>query len=140
MAIEYHSGERGNPGVTVSITGSDGVVRRTVIPAFILTDAAGNPLNGSTFGAWTTGATAQDLRYISSGELQVYGLSGGDTIAVTRSIDGTHYVAQSLTSNTLTVVATISADGIYAFPGGGYLKWTQTGSASTPTITLRAGG
>jgi hypothetical protein len=87
---------------------------------------------------WAAGATAQDLRNYGSAEVQVAGLSGGDTIAFTRSLDGTNYKAVSWIDQSFATGSTVSADGIYSLPGGGYLKWTKTGAASTPTVTVRA--
>lgn len=43
MAITYHVGLRGVPGFTIGITGSDGVTRQTVIPAYVPVDTSGNP-------------------------------------------------------------------------------------------------
>jgi hypothetical protein len=88
--------------------------------------------------ALAAAATPYDARLYGSAEAQVTGLSGGDTIAFTRSLDGTNYATVSWIDQTFATGSTISANGIYSFPGGGYLKWTQTGSASTPTVTVRA--
>ncbi len=87
---------------------------------------------------WVTGATAQDTRNYENVEVQVASLTSPDTIAFTRSIDGTNYTAVSWIDQNFATGSTISANGIYGFPGGGYLKWTKTGSAGTPTVTVRA--
>jgi hypothetical protein len=90
--------------------------------------------------AWSTGATPRDVRSFSNVTLQVAGLSGGDTIAVTGSLDGTNYTALTGIDANFNLATTISANGIYSYSGGQYLKYAQTGSASTPTVTIRAGG
>lgn len=88
--------------------------------------------------AWANGSTPQDMTNFETVEIQVAGLSGGDSIAITRTLDGSAYVAQTgISTADLSTVASITADGIYAFTGGGNLKWAKTGSASTPTVTIR---
>lgn len=87
-----------------------------------------------------TSGTAIDVSSYGSVSLQVHGLSGGDTLAVTKQTDGTNFSPISgISEADYSVVATISADGIYDYPGGGLIKYTKTGSASTPTVSLRAG-
>lgn len=89
---------------------------------------------------WGVGATAQNVTDFPSVQIQVAGLSGGDTIAITRSIDGDNYVAQSLVGSDFTVVTSISANGIYSAQGGGFIKYAKTGSASTPAVSIVNGG
>lgn len=73
----------------------------------------------------------QDARNYGSVTIQVSGLSGGDSIAVTGSVDGTNYLIQR----------TIITDGIYScLPGGMQYKYAKAGSASTPVVTYSAGG
>lgn len=122
--------------VTIS-NGNDSVVIDKIIPC----DANGEPtgIASAVPATWVNGATAQDFRTFGTVELQVASLSGGDTIAVTRSIDGANYVAQSYVASDFSTGATISANGIYSYPGGGSLKWTKTGAASSPTVTVRSG-
>lgn len=86
--------------------------------------------------AWTSDATAQDMRAYADAEVQISGLTGGDTITFTRSIDGTNYVTTTYFADAGTGTV-ISANGIYGLAGFGYLKWSKAGTASTPTITIR---
>lgn len=87
---------------------------------------------------WSNGAEAFDVRYYSSAELQISGLSGGDTITVSRSLDGTNFITQTWIASDFSSGSTISANGLYTFSAGGFLKWSKTGSASTPAVTIRA--
>lgn len=123
------------PSGAVAFRASDG--------SAMLTDAA-NPLPArppvQMPAAWANGATPQDLRTFDSAVIQVVGLSGGDTIAVSRSIDGTNFVAQSLIAADFSIQTTIAQDGVYSMPAQGYIKYAKTGSASAPVVTLRAGG
>lgn len=105
-----------------------------------LTDSNGNPIPAATPAPWVTGSTPQDARSFNAVTIQVEGLSGGDTIAVTGSLSGNGYTALTGIGADFSTVTTISADGIYSFDGGQYLKWAKTGSASTPTLTIRTGG
>lgn len=84
--------------------------------------------------AWVSGA--MDMRNYTGATVQVHGLSGGDTIQVSESWDNINAVVQSWIKNDFTTGSTISADGNYAFIGGGYLTFAKTGSASTPTLTI----
>lgn len=97
-------------------------------------------LSASTTPAtWTTGTTAQDARNYASVTLQISGLSGGDSITVTGSLDSANYVTLGWVDQIFNTGSSITASGIYSFPGGRYLKWIKTGSSSTPTLTIRAG-
>lgn len=84
-------------------------------------------------------ARVLDLREEEETEFQVSGLSGGDTIAVTRSFDAVNYVPHFLLTNMLDSATTIGADNIYQCSAAGYLKFAKTGTASTPTISIRRG-
>jgi len=95
------------------------------------------PIQGAA--AWSNGAAAVDLRLLDNAQIQISGLSGGDSITITRSLDGTNYVPQSIVGNDYSVASNITTNGIYTVPAGGYLKWAKTGTASTPTVTIRAG-
>lgn len=132
-------------GTTVSITTTGGTPSGNTV-------FAGNTRCGSgdvsppamlpaqaAAATWVTGSTAQDARNYGSVTIQVSGLSGGDSIAVTGSLLGSSYAPLTGIGADFSTAATITADGIYSFPGGQYLKWAQTGSASTPTVTIRAG-
>jgi len=46
--VEYHTGERGYPGFTVSTTAPDGKVYRQVIPAYAAVDSTGNTVGGGS--------------------------------------------------------------------------------------------
>lgn len=81
---------------------------------------------------------AQDARIVEGVEIQVAGLVNGDSIAVTRSLDGANYAAQvGISTADLSTVTAITANGIYAFTGGGMVKWTKTGPGAAPTVTIR---
>lgn len=120
-----------------------------IAPASAQTFNMGAPVNlanpmpvqlaASAPAVWTTGALAQDARGYGSVTIQVSGLSGGDAISVTGSLDGTNYATLTGIDTGFNLAPTITANGIYSYSGGQYLKWTQTGSASTPVITIRAG-
>lgn len=84
-------------------------------------------------------AVSVDLREEEDTEFQVSGLSGGDTIAVTRSFDNTAFWPVTMFDGVFNDVTSIAADNIYSCSGAGYLKFTKTGSASTPTISVRRG-
>lgn len=84
---------------------------------------------------WTSGAT-MDMRTYTGVTVQVFGLSGGDTIQVSESYDNAHSNVQSWIKNDFTVGNTISAAGNYSFSGGGYMTFAKTGSASTPSLTI----
>lgn len=89
---------------------------------------------------WPGGGEAMDLRAWATATVQVSGLSGGDSITVSASLDDTAYAPVSgMARADAVIVAVIEADGVYDFPATGFLKWTQTGGASTPTLILRAG-
>jgi hypothetical protein len=96
-------------------------------------------VGASAPSASVTAGSVVDTSSFGSVNLQVQGLSGGDTLTVSRSVDGTNYVTQSGIAQDYTVVSSIVADGIYSYPGGDSIKYTKTGSASSPTVTLRAG-
>lgn len=140
--LSWHSGRRGFVGFLAYITGTDGVSRGGVIPAMTLVNSAGIEAAVGAPAAATTAGTAYDARNYGAATAQISGLSGGDTIAFTQSIDGTIYVAVSWIDQGFgsggASPYTISANGIYSFPGGGYLKWVKTGVASTPAVTVRA--
>lgn len=70
-------------------------------------------------------------------DVQVSGLSGGDSLAVSRSINGDTFTTAELYDMEYTTVSTITADGFYSAPGYAHLKFTKTGSASTPTVLVR---
>ena len=111
-----------NPGAPVSLTNPMPVQLAASVPV-----------------VWTTGTTAQDARGYGSVTIQVSGLSGGDAISVTGSVDGVNYAALTGIDTAFNLATSITTNGIYRFSGGQYLKWAQTGSASAPTITIRAG-
>lgn len=77
----------------------------------------------------TTPATI-DCRSTDEVEIQITALAGGDTITVTRSLDNVTFFNQM-------VAGPIAANTLYTEQAGGYIKFTKTGSASTPTITIR---
>lgn len=98
-------------------------------------------LTSSDARVWTDGTIAQDVRAFGLAEVQVTGLSGGDTISFTRSLTctGTYLpLTGYYDQNGGGAYATVAADNIVLLRGGGCLKNTKTGSASTPTITIRA--
>ncbi len=84
--------------------------------------------------AWVSGV--KDMRAYSGVTVQVHGLSGGDTIQLNQSYDGTNTFVQSWSKNDLTVGSVISSDGAYTFIGGGYVSFVRTGNASAPTLTI----
>lgn len=90
---------------------------------------------------WAPLTDVHDLTAYALAEMQVSGLAGGDTLAVTRSLDTANFAAVSAIydMNGEGPFAQIAEDGIYLVPGGGWLSLEQSGSASSPVITLRAG-
>jgi hypothetical protein len=71
------------------------------------------------------------------GYLSVTGLSGGDTITVNSSLTGGGFSPCSVVALAdFSELATITADGDYTFPVAGFVSFTQTGSASEPTVDL----
>jgi hypothetical protein len=72
-------------------------------------------------------------------EIHISALSGGDSIAVSRSLnDEAAYVTWPLTDREgNTVSSSFTAPGIYFADGGAWLKFTKTGSAATTTIYVR---
>jgi len=80
-----------------------------------------------------------DLREEEETEFQVTGLSGGDTIAVTRSFDKVGFAPMMVFNGVFDSFTSIAADHIYSCPAAGYLTFTKTGTASTPTISVRRG-
>lgn len=89
---------------------------------------------------WPDGAEARDLRAYATATLQVTGLSGGDSITISASLDGSAYAPLSgMARADTTIAARIGSDGVYDFPATGFLKWTKAGAASSPTVTIRAG-
>lgn len=88
----------------------------------------------------TTGWAAANVKSCAgygSALLQIQGLSGGDTIQLSGTIDGTNYtVLSGINLNTNGSLTTISADGSYAFPAVGSIKYAKTGVGSTPTVGL----
>ncbi len=83
---------------------------------------------------WISGT--KDMTEYSGVTVQVNGLSGGDTIQINQSYDGTNTFVQSWSKNDLTVGSVISSDGAYTFIGGGYVSFSRTGDVSTPTLTI----
>lgn len=102
-------------------------------------DAAGNLVDVSD-AAVTTGWAAANVKSCAgygSALVQVQGLSGGDSIALSGTADGTNYVVLSgINLNSNASLTSITADGIYAFPTVGSIKYAKTGVASTPTVAL----
>lgn len=92
----------------------------------------------SSFVLGSTPVTV-DLREEQETEFQVTGLSGGDTITVTRSFDNVAFVPRTMFNDVFGDFTSITADHIYSIAAAGYLKFTKTGTASTPTISIRRG-
>ncbi|WP_156840070.1 hypothetical protein [Novosphingobium aquimarinum] len=91
--------------------------------------------------AWNSLSSVQDLTGFASAEVQVSGLSGGDRLAFLRSLDEESFVPVTSVydMNGNGPFASVSSDGIYLLPGGGWLKLERSGTASTPSLTVRAG-
>ncbi|SFR79772.1 hypothetical protein [Sphingomonas jatrophae] len=88
--------------------------------------------------AWGNGAVPQDMRAYRDVEVQVSGLSGGDSISITRSlVEGGTYVAPKWVSHAFETGDVITADGTYGFSGFALLKWAKTGNASNPSVVIR---
>ncbi|SFR86711.1 hypothetical protein [Sphingomonas jatrophae] len=99
-----------------------------------LTAAA--PMQAAT--TWSNGAVAQDMRAFATVELEVSGLSGGDTITVFRTLTaGGTPKAQAWVDGTLQTGTAIGSDGTYSFTGSGFMTWSKTGAASTPAVVIR---
>lgn len=113
--------------------------RHEVKPMISVT-AEGDPVNARP-ATWTAPATSLDVRDYGFVEVQFAGISGGDTYAVTRSLDGAnfHALAGIYDQSGSGPYATIAQNGIYSLLGGGFLRAVKTGSASTPTLTYRLG-
>lgn len=90
--------------------------------------------------AWNPLTDIQDLGAFAMAEVQVSGLAGGDTLAFLRSLDNVAFapVTAVYDMNGNGPFAAITSDGIYLLPGGGWLKLERSGSASVPSITIRA--
>jgi hypothetical protein len=69
--------------------------------------------------------TAIDLRSFAGAEIQITAVTG--TIAFTRSFNDADYAAITAQDASYANVSP-SAVGFYSLPGGGYLKWTGTGT------------
>ncbi len=69
--------------------------------------------------------------------VQIIGLSGGDTITVSTSLNGEDFSSSYLMDSTFTPVTSFSAAGMYSTDAGCWLRFTKTGSASTPTVIVR---
>lgn len=102
-------------------------------------DGSGN-LVDATDGSLTTGWAAANVKSCAgygSVLLQVQGLSGGDSIALSGTADGTNYqVLSGINLNSNASLTSIVADGVYAYPSVGSVKYAKTGVASTPTVAL----
>lgn len=71
-------------------------------------------------------------------EVQIISLSGGDSLAVARSLDGENYVDYPMLDTELETQTSFTAAGIYTVAGGAWLRFTKTGSASSgTTVYLR---
>lgn len=70
--------------------------------------------------------------------VQIIGLSGGDTITVSASLNGTDYAPWYLMDSTYAPVTSFSDEGMYLTDAGCWLRFTKAGSASTPTVIVRA--
>jgi hypothetical protein len=70
-------------------------------------------------------------------EVHISGLSGGDSIAVTRSLsEDADYVSWPLLDGEYNPVTSFTAAGIYTTEGGAWLKFTKTGTAGTTTTVF----
>ena len=97
---------------------------------------------GTTIGqsfAISTTPVVVDLREEEETEFQIVGITGGDTVAITRSFDGANFVPHFVLTNMLNDVTSIAADNIFRCDAAGYLKFTKSGTGSTPTVTIRRG-
>lgn len=129
-------------GTTVTVTATGGTPTGN-------TTLSGGPSNGSSSTAqlvvqqrqdavaWTDGSVSQDMRAFRDVEIQVANLSGGDTIVFTRSLENTVFVTPSWIDQSFATGTVVSANGTYNFDGFAFLKWTKTGSASTPGVWIR---
>ena len=97
---------------------------------------------GTTIGQTFTLGTAAvvvDLREEEETEFQIVGIAGGDSVTVTRSFDGSNFVPHFVLTNMLNDITSITADNIFLCDAAGYLKFTKTGTGSTPAVTIRRG-
>jgi hypothetical protein len=71
-------------------------------------------------------------------EIHINDLSGGDTITVSRALqdDASYLTWRLLDSDSNSAGSSFTAAGIYQTEGGAWLKFTKTGSASTPTVHI----
>ena len=100
-------------------------------------DRQGNVVGGSAAAAAWDGSDVTSP--YSEAVVEVSGLSGGDTIVVSGKMTDAA-TAQPMTGIALdfTTVSTITEDGIYSYSNPGTVSYAQTGSASTPTVTILA--
>jgi hypothetical protein len=113
-ALEYHTGQRGYPGVTVSTTGTDGKTYRQVVPAFTLVDSAGANAGAGTAASPTitqdqgTGsfATSQAVSSLSpAAATSVVAARAGRQSVTFSTITGTqpvYFVASAVTTGVTT--------------------------------------
>jgi hypothetical protein len=70
--------------------------------------------------------------------VQIIDLSGGDSITVQASLDGTNFADWYLENSSYAAVESFTADGMYSTVAGCHLRFTKSGSASSPSIIVRA--
>ena len=87
---------------------------------------------------WTA-STSLDMRGYEAATVQVSGLSGGDVITISRSLDFITYFPVAVYDLFGASASTISANGMYDFDAGSYIQWTKAGGSSTPSLTVRTG-
>jgi hypothetical protein len=83
--------------------------------------------------------TPADISNLSTVILQVSGLSVGDTLTVSQSIDLTNYIPVYGIAQDFSISPTITSDGIYTYNGGGSLRYSKSGTGQPPAVTIRAG-
>ena len=139
MAITYHTGERGVPGFSIYTTGSDGITRGTVIPAYVPVDATGAVITGS--GGAATIADGADVAEGATTDAAVASAGNGSLVALAKGTQTLSrnqvqiLAAQSFTRPADTTAYTGSTSTV---PGDLVANSTTAGSVTPLTFTPTA--
>lgn len=119
-----------------SLGAKTGATSLSVVPN---TDTSFPVLPGfSTTAPWT--GTSTNVQAFSSVSVGFSGISGGDSYIVEGSVGGTVWSTLTGIRQDYVTAASVTTDGVYSYPAIGFVRFTKTGSASTPTVNLIAKG